>query len=200
MANRSDVRPGQRWSRKGAETPLSYRVVAPPEEGTPVQLSGPGPLRGIIEVDPDVLLQEWVPLEPSPEETYEALDRCMRLTMNQFDWLNSPSSATTDYFRSALARTEGSLPGWMSPSFWSVVEKTVAIPSTATVRAQSRGLSLIPACLVGLRVDIYPGPDFVKAVLPKEDLFVVDKNYLGAIIGLARILSAKLEKTDGEAT
>lgn len=196
MANRSDVRAGQRWARKGDA--LSYRVITESvEEGAPVQLSGPGPLRGVIEVDREELLRDWLVQEPTMEETCDLIDRCVRVTMKENDWLNCSAQETTEHLRKVLDRAQGSLPSWMSPEFWTVEHRSVSIPSSSTVRAQSRGLSLVPTCLVGKRVEFYPVEASMRATLPDENLFVVGTNHIDALIGLARLVQAKMESTSG---
>lgn len=121
--------------------------------------------------------------------------------MQEFDWLNRPASEATTYLRGILERAEGSLPTWMTPDFWTVEYQTVAQhPSTESVRVISRGFALVPTSLSGRKIAFYPQPPSIKAVLPDENLFVVGDNHLDALIGLARLLSAKLESTRGTTT
>ena len=134
------------------------------------------------------------------EETSKLLDRCARTTMQEFDWLNRPASEATEHLRDVLRRAEGALPSWMAPEFWTVEYQVIAQPSTDSVRVVSRGFALVPSCLTGKRISFYPQPPAVKAVLPDENLFVVGDNHLDALIGLARLVSAKLEITSGTTT
>lgn len=120
--------------------------------------------------------------------------------MQEFDWLNRPASEATTYLRGILERVQGSLPSWMPPDFWTVEYQVVAQPSSESVRVTARGFALVPTSLSGHKIAFYPHPSGIRALLPDEDIFVVGDNYLDALIGLARLLSAKLENTRGTTT
>ena len=181
---------GQRWRVRGES--LSWQVVGVTEEAgtTRVELTGPGPLRGLSLVELPVLLEEWEYREPSMKEVLKVIDRVARAAMKKWNVGVTTPAEATGYLRELLAVAQGHLPSWMSEDFWCVEFDRMAQPSSPNMKVSSTSYTLLPTVLSGQQVEFYPlgATGGIKALLKHRNMFVVGETHLEAIIGLARLV------------
>jgi hypothetical protein len=182
------VTPGELWRPRNESVP--WQVIGS-EDGLKVELTGPGPLRGIASVAWETFFADWVYVEPSTESTMKVIDRCMQAVLKERESYETEEQAT-EVLRAHLKNVQGHLPRWMAPTFWKVEFDVMRLPKSAKFRVQNTAYTAIPTVLSGKKVEFYPiNGESVKVVLPEKDIWVNSANAFEGVVALARLVEAR---------